>query len=124
MTFCESTKDIHLLASFSYHDHSILKTSHFILPALEKCDYHSAEGGCPEKPEKEYQPIKILVLSAATDGRIAFWDISEICSSVTSKPDNSSLTSSQDLYTQKPEFTLNVHQSGINSLYFGKYSGK
>ncbi|KAL4231612.1 WD repeat-containing protein 6 [Mactra antiquata] len=105
LTFCEASKKIELIASLTYHDHSILKTSHFIIPTCKNIDNQSLDDSCHGECSDKSGPIKILVMSAATDGKVAFWDMTDLSSMST-----------------EPVFTVDVHQSGINSLYFGEYT--
>ncbi|XP_053406576.1 WD repeat-containing protein 6-like [Mercenaria mercenaria] len=77
--------------------------------------------------------MRIVILSAATDGKVAFWDITETCKEFLSTNSSTSASSSvnekesskpeKKLWNIDPVFALELHQSGINSLYFGKYAG-
>ena len=72
---------------------------------------------------------KIVLLSAATDGIVAFWDISSFYTNLVNSKEaqnQAQLTSNDQVtVTEKPKlthfFSLCQHQSGINSLSIHKY---
>ena len=79
---------------------------------------------------------KIVLLSAATDGIVAFWDISSFYTNLVNSKEAQNQAQSDDLdaqltsndqvtVTEKPKlthfFSLCQHQSGINSLSIHKY---
>ena len=116
LAFDETSREITVIASSSYHDHCVLKTSHVILQ-----NDHVIES--------TQWPVRMVILSAATDGKVAFWDITEICrefslmycpKGVENKGKTVTEKKSLDIH---PFFALELHQSGINSIYFGKYTG-
>ena len=60
--FEEDSREVTFIASSNFHDHCVLKIKHVI-------------------HKSEHMPLALIV-SAATDGRVAFWNISHICKSV------------------------------------------
>ena len=60
--FEEDSREVIFVASSNFHDHCVLKIKHVI-------------------HKSEHMPLALIV-SAATDGRVAFWNISHICKSV------------------------------------------
>ena len=60
--FEEDSREITFIASSNFHNHCILKVTHVI----HKSDHVTSA----------------LVLSAATDGKVAFWDMTDMCKSV------------------------------------------
>jgi hypothetical protein len=127
LAFDEMSRVLTLVASSPYHNHCVLKTSHVILPnahMTQPCDQGHVT-------ESDQWPVRVVILSAATDGKVAFWDVTEICKEFTSTYFSESLENTgkkgskveQKLLDIDPFFALELHQSGINSLYFGKYSG-
>ena len=60
--FEEDSREVIFIGSSNFHNHCILKVTHVI---------HKSE-----------LLTSAFVLSAATDGRVAFWDITDLCQSV------------------------------------------
>ena len=60
--FEEDSREVTFIASSNFHNHCILKVTHV---------NHKSE-----------RLTSALVLSAATDGRVAFWDVTDLCQSI------------------------------------------
>lgn len=61
--FEEDSREVTFIAFSNFHDHCVLKVTHVI---------HKSE-----------QATSALILSVATDGRVAFWDVTDLCKSIT-----------------------------------------
>lgn len=126
LAFDEVSKEIRLLAATSYHDHCVLKTCHVIIPRGQEKGSHDND----HVTQNNQWPIRIVVLSAATDGKVAFWDVTDICKEVLSSniltgseaSEHKSTLSDHLHWRDEPVSVLQLHQSGINSIFFGKYS--
>lgn len=90
-TFDRRTNNLEVLKEFDFHEHCVLKVRH-----------HLHKDGVTRKE-------KLRLLSAATDGRVAFWDVADDVSSFL-------LNTSESNFSSKPSFDIQCHQSGINGL--------
>lgn len=106
----------------------MLKVSHVII--LDQSEHSSSSND---------SQWKVLILSAATDGRVAFWDISRFYEYILKTKETKTMEGESDdddpepnscderemALREKPElkpcFTLNLHQSGVNGLSIQKY---
>ncbi|KAM8930805.1 tRNA (34-2'-O)-methyltransferase regulator WDR6 [Pelodytes ibericus] len=93
---CDSPARLVLVAQSFYHQRCVLK--------VETLVYQSHNGR------------RRLLCSAATDGRIAFWDISDTIRQAR-RMLQTELTDCQPLDLQPMDFSISVHQCGINSLH-------
>ena len=60
--FEENSREVTFITSSNFHDHCVLKVQHVI---------HKSE-----------LSVSALILSAATDGRVAFWNVTDLCNFV------------------------------------------
>ena len=118
LSFDEDSQELGVVASSAFHDHCVLKTCHVTVTSSEMigaCDLDHVTGS-------DHRPIRLFVLTAATDGKVAFWDVTDIYRTLAScSQSTSEMKKSHNL---DPFFTLELHQSGINSLFYGNYTGK
>ena len=89
--FDRRTKSLEVLKEFDFHEHCVLKVKHHF------------------QKHRVTRREKLWLLSAATDGRVAFWDVADDVS-------NFLQNASESSFSSKPSFDFQCHQSGINGL--------
>ena len=104
--FEEDSREVTFITSSNFHDHCVLKVQHVI---------HRSE-----------HSVSVVILSAATDGRVAFWKVTDLCNFVihthiTKEKDNEDDGSKVNVYLEKrhqsqhavnPDKIINSRRSG------------
>jgi len=130
LSFNESTRELSVVATSACNSHCVLKCSSVIIN-----DQSDSQDGLPSNS-------RVLLISAATNGVVTFWDITEFCSDCSETDVQASSNSADDSESDNvdlsafspnahkkvgainPCFDIQLHQSGINSLQLvqqGKY---
>ena len=104
--FEEDSREVTFITSSNFHDHCVLKVQHVI---------HKSE-----------HSVSVVILSAATDGRVVFWNVTDLCNFVvhthiTREKDEENAGSKTNVYLEKkhqsqhavnPDKIVNLSKSG------------
>ena len=133
LAFNETTGLFTILAASSFHQHCVLKVKHLIL---------REQGQSNTVRTSKDSNLHVLLISAATDGRIAIWDVYGIVKAYVTYQcmtadglyptggvlQAGSLSDSIDfgsvIELNTPVVSVPIHQSGINALVIKLLSGK
>ena len=100
----EEKRFFSLFDSIDYHRHCVLVVDHVIL----------SPGG------RDLQSRTAILMSAATDGLVVFWDLMLLLNSLTKEKTSAEQPEPDLKMLKKPEpvimLSINVHQSGVNDI--------
>ena len=105
--FEEDSREVTFITSSNFHDHCVLKVQHVI---------HRSE-----------HSVSVVILSAATDGRVVFWNVTDLCNFVvhthiTREKDEEDDVSKVNVYLEKrhqSQHAVNPDKI-VNSSKFGE----
>lgn len=113
-TYEERTDSLNLLIASEFHMHCVLKTCMLVVHTGDHVTSVQSDHVIPKNR------TRLIVLSAATDGVVAFWDMTAICRNYAYQTDCETSVNGGvkevSAFEFQPFFTLSLHQNGINGL--------